>query len=393
MKIAILGGGISGLSAAWTLFHSNPEADLVLLEGSGRLGGCIATITRKEMLFERGPRTFRSARSPFLLRLIEEVGLAEDLIFSASGSAKRYLWHRGALRSIPALCAPHLWRLLFTPFIAKKQHQEETVYQFFQRRFGTRLADLLADPLCLGIYAGDCHTLSVNACFPAWKGLETPLRSTKRFPGPLFTLRKGMQSLIDALSQRLPIDIRLHSKVLSLQRKQLWEIVTSQGICYADRIIFALPFPELKRLLPSAPLLDHASLLVANIGYSSLTFSHRGYGYLVPTQEQQFLLGMIWDSAIFPQQEGTRLTAMLRANTPDPEKEVRHILHTHLGITRIPDVLEITSQSHVIPQYSLGHRCRFSLWKKELLPNIMLGNCLDGVSVERCIAQALHTRV
>ena len=381
MKIAILGGGISGLSAAWSLVHQHPRSQIVLFEKSSRLGGCIETVD----LFEKGPRTFRSSHCPSLLRLIEDLGLKDELLFSQSASSKRYLWHQGSLRSIFKLSAPYLLRMLFALFIPKGT-QEETVYSFFRRRYGVGIADLFADPLCLGIYAGDCRTLSVNACFPSLKGIEK-----KRGRGSLFTLQRGMQSLIDALQQQLAIDIRLNSEVHSLkQLHQKWEI---NNLFVADHVVSALPFPVLARLFPSLIPLHHVSMIVANIGFSSFEFPHRGYGYLVPTRENQSLLGMIWDSAIFPQQAGTRLTAMMRAGTAFPEETILHALRSHLGISQQPDRIDIHHPETAIPQFTLGHAQRLQSWENALPGVALLGNYTDGVSVEKCISRSFKLKI
>ena len=91
MKIVILGGGISALSAAWYLQNQNPSAEITLLEKENRLGGWIET---GPFQFEKGPRTFLVARSRALLHLIEEVGLKDDLLFSHPSTSRRFLWHR-----------------------------------------------------------------------------------------------------------------------------------------------------------------------------------------------------------------------------------------------------------------------------------------------------------
>ena len=128
MRILVLGGGISGLSAAWYLRKQYPQAKITLLEKGDRLGGWIQTIQRGDSLFEMGPRTFAVSRSSSLLQLIEEVGLKEEILFSDPAASKRFLWHKGALRSMGSFM-PMLFRgLIQEAFVPKKVCEDESIY-------------------------------------------------------------------------------------------------------------------------------------------------------------------------------------------------------------------------------------------------------------------------
>lgn len=368
MKIVILGGGISGLSAAWRLSRFFPKAQIILYEKSNRLGGYLKTDQQDGLLFEKGARTFRSANCPSLLNLIREVGLEKDLIFSKP--QKRYLWHEKALRSMGSLLAPHFWRLFCEPFIPKTK-EEETVYSFFKRRLGRKVADLFADPLCLGVFAGESRLLSMNACFPQIMNQRSLLFTPN---SSLFTLRNGMQSLVDALAKKLPIEIRLNSEIRSLDDLA------------ADALFMALPASAVSRFFPSFPKFECASLSLVNLGFSKkFRFPYQGYGYL---SAKGALMGMIWDSNIFPEQKGIRLTAMIRANVQNPEEAALEALRAQLKITEIPDIIQVTRINEAIPQYPLGHIQRLKVWE-ESVPHIhLLGNFLIGPAVEQCILRS-----
>jgi oxygen-dependent protoporphyrinogen oxidase len=156
-----------------------------------------------------------------------------------------------------------------------------------------------------------------------------------------------------------------------------------------DALVSALPFPSLAQLFPDLAPIELASLYVVNIGFSKIAFPHNGYGYLVPTQENHPLLGMIWDSSIFPQQsEGIRLTAMVRAQTACVEEAVREALRSHLKLIEEPDLLEITKINQSIPQYTLGHLNRLQSWEQHLSGLYLSGAHTTGVSVEGCIARS-----
>lgn len=396
MKILILGGGISGLTAAWHLSKLCPKAEVTLLEQSSRLGGWIRTEQTQEFLFEQGPRTFSAARSPSLLRLIAEAGLENELLFSIPSAKKRYLWHRGKLKSAGALFLPHAWRLFLEPFISKGL-EEETIHSFASRRFGARIAELFFDPLTLGIFAGDSRSLSMQACFPGLALMEEKhgslllgmlRRQKKRFPGSLFTLKNGMESLVHALSSNLKTEILLDTTVSSLKKEGIgWMVETNRGVFAADALFSALPAHALRSLLPSMPEIASASLTVVNLGFSKPILPKSGYGYLVPSMEKEDLLGMIFDSAIFGG-NGCLMTAMVRPSSPCPEAVVLDALERHLKVSSSPDRILIHRAEQAIPQFALGQQKALRSWEACLSDLYLLGNYLDGPAVEQCIARS-----
>lgn len=397
----MLGGGISGLVAGWRLKHLCPDAQVTVLEASDRVGGAIKTIVREGVLFEKGPRTFRAAQSPHLIQLIRETGLEKDLIFSDRHAQQRYLWRNGALRSLRSQIIPHLWRLVLEPWIPRGQG-EETIDAFATRRFGRALADRLFDPMTLGIYAGDARRLSMEACFPTlveWErragsvivGAMRHPRSSKQSSdsGSLFTLQGGMQQLPERLASSL--EIRLRSRVRALVRqKSAWEVWTDDQMYVADVVFSALPAPLLSALCPEMPVVECAGLSLVNMSFSEQVGSYRGYGYLVPSSEREALLGMIWDSEIFPQQGPGRITAMVRPGY-DPETVVLEALQRHLGIHRRPDQMEIEEIDRAIPQWVPGAIQRLKDWEKKMINFYLIGNFIEGVSVENCIARSKNS--
>ena len=177
-SVAILGGGISGLSLAHFLRRAlGPAARIAVVEASGRLGGWVETVQEKGFLFERGPRSFRPSMSGAeLLRLVEELGLAESAIAPAPGGSQRLIWLNGQicplpmslvgalLGSSPAMTGVPLagLRELFVP---RSGLADESVHDFIERRFGSHVATTLIDPMVSGIYSGDTRRLSVRSCF------------------------------------------------------------------------------------------------------------------------------------------------------------------------------------------------------------------------------------
>lgn len=361
----IVGGGITGLSAAWFLLKQNPKAKITLLEKENRLGGWIRTSNEGGFLFEKGPRTFPYSRNPHLLELVRDLKL--EIISSEPAAAKRFILHKGHLRtpgSFMPMLIPYLIRELF---IRPSKADDESIYDFAARRFSPKIAETFFDPLTLGIYSGDIRKLSIRACFPALYKWEREKGSVVRglFSGPkskakgLFTVKNGMETLIQELQKQLPIDIVLNCPVEKISEHE----VTANGKTWqADRVISALP-----------PQYANRSIWVVNLAYDGDVLSKKGYGYLVPTQENESLLGVIFDSAIFPQQNRaseTRLTAMLRPEEKEPFQAALNALERHLGIKAKPVHTSTFLAKNAIPQFEVG--CTYT----------------DGVSVDACIQKA-----
>jgi oxygen-dependent protoporphyrinogen oxidase len=389
-KILVLGGGISGLSAAWFLREKYPDAEITLLEKEKRLGGWIHT----ENGLEKGPRTFQAGRSPHLLALISALGLEKERINSDPSASIRYLWHRGKLRTATSFL-PGLLPALFREFwIQPSQKEDESIWEFASRRFSPKIADTLFDPITLGIFAGDIRTLSMRSCFPklfAWERETGSLmrgffshRSTQ--PKGLFSLKGGMETLIRALREQLSIEIVLDCEVESLTTSG----VRAGGRTWsADWIFSALPAPIAGRFGKESFKMN--SLFVVNLVYEPDVLQKKGFGYLVPSQEKESLLGMIFDSSIFPAPY-TILTAMVRAEAPDPVGVALDAASRHLGIEQKPLSQSLFCGKEAIPQFEVGFWqkiARFEAEMKQRYPHLfLLGNYFEDPSVEGCIRRS-----
>jgi oxygen-dependent protoporphyrinogen oxidase len=295
------------------------------------------------------------------LNLIRDLGL--EII--TSPPQKRYLFHRGRLRSLASFLPGLIPYLIREPFISAATCEDESIYDFAARRFSPKIAETLFDPRTLGIYAGDIRKLSIRACFPTlyqWErekgSLFRGLLSAPKKAKGLFTIRNGMDTLIAELQKRLPIEIVLNCKVESIRDR---EVLAGGKHWQADRVISALP-----------PPFPAKSIWVVHLAYEGNLLSKKGFGYLVPTQEKENVLGVVFDSSIFPQQNScgeTRLTAMLRAQ--EPLQATLRALERHLGITAQP----IFSSSYLA---------------QEAIPQLEVGcNYFGGISLEACITKVL----
>lgn len=446
----IIGAGISGLALGWFLKQKHgSNLKLTILESSNRPGGWVQTSIIDDFLFEHGPRSLRPEGSGIhTLKLIEQLGLQNEVISASPNAKKRYLYMNHKLHRLPSgflslLTSPlnyqilkSLWKDWFTR--KKSTDEEESIHQFTERRLGKEFARIFMDPLASGIYGGDIQKLSLQACFPFLHSLEqnhggilrgilkykqkeksellshSPFIEKIRKNG-LFTLKRGLQSLIDTLAQDLSKIIELESPVRKLifHSNSTHIILQNEKTLIADRLFVAIPpykFAELLREnYPSiASQLDPipaTSIACIHLGYRLPVLKQHGFGYLVPSSEKQRLLGVVWDSSAFPEQnlhpQQTRLTAMIGGahfsnfctyTSSDLTEMTLREIHLHLGIKESPSRVIVNQAYHAIPQYQVGHQRLVNAFEnslKQLFPQIaILGNGFHGISMNDCIARA-----
>lgn len=265
-RIAVVGGGITGLSAAYHVIRQRPDAEIIVLESRNRLGGNIVTLSEQGFVVDGGPDSFVTTKPDGIL-LCSELGLEHELIAPESDAAKVYMVHDGRLERLPAgmvLAVPtRVGPMLKTPILspaaklrvlgdllmrggaasAAPASGDESISAFITRHFGAEAAERIAAPLLGGIYAGNIAELSIGATFPQLVRLEQQHGSVIRGffhtqvtgPGskangtgqrarfselaqlanwlrrdeahrqsPFRSLKNGMSTLIDALASRLP---------------------------------------------------------------------------------------------------------------------------------------------------------------------------------------------
>jgi len=349
LRIAVLGGGISGLSAAFRLLElsARHEAPLqvTLLERTTRLGGPLYTIRERDFIAEAGADSFLTEK-PWALDLARRLSLEGDLIATRTEFRRTYVVRRGALveipegfsllapaRMLPMLRSPLLsplgkLRLMIEPMIPRRRSdRDESLASFVTRRLGREVLDRIAQPLAGGIYTANPATLSLKATLPRFaemearygsliRGLRAAARKQSAAPGgtsgarwSLFaSLRGGVGTLVDALAQRLGERVRRGVEVVTLdriggadRRETQWRVAMADGAALeADAVICALPAYRAARLFEvSAPPLAHAlaaigyaSAAVVNLAYreSDLSRAPRGFGFVVPALEQRRII-------------------------------------------------------------------------------------------------------
>lgn len=406
-KIAIIGAGISGLSLAWYLKKKYREKiALQIFEARERAGGWIRSSMSQGHLFEYGPRAFRAADSEAAYSLVQELGL-ENFIRWAE-TEKRHLLYKKRIEPVPQSikewcfsplttgCTKEIISDLFYP---NKTEKDISVEQFFLERFGPNIVSRFVNPFISGIYAGDPKKLSLKQCFPNLVGIRSLLLNAlfakKTLKKGLWSLSGGLETLIGALVKKIEVDLFLNRPVHAIKVNENCAIVKdSMGFHVFDHLFSTLSLPQLKPLINcSLPELPYTSVIVVHLGFSSQITYPKSFGYLVPESEGEQILGVVFDSAIFTQQEGkTCFTVMMGGEknrkllemSDDQLIEIaKKALNEHLAITQPPEICTVFRAKESIPQFPVGYQ------KAQDFPTLsFLGTSFSGVSLNQLISAA-----
>jgi oxygen-dependent protoporphyrinogen oxidase len=446
-RVAIIGGGIAGLSVAHALVRAGAREraiDLVLLEGTDRLGGNIRSDWIDGFLCEWGPNGFLD-NVPATLDLVRDLGLEHRLQPSGDCARKRYIFRRGRLHPLPAgpfdfLASGLLsWRgklrIALEPVARSRPPGDETIHEFATRRIGREAADVLIDSMVSGVFGGDARRLSLKACFPKMWELETEHgglfralwarrrrrpRRERAVPvgsplGRLTSFAEGSEELIRGLVRRLDGIVRTGACVSSVSTARSGYAVQMEdgSVLEADSVILAAGSRATARMVcaldtPLARFLEEipsAPMVVTCLGYEAdrLPRPLDGFGFLVPRGEGPRVLGVLWDSSIYPSRapEGHVLLRAMLGGAHDPQAigldddvvldVVRRDLQKTMGISVTPDFVRIFRHPIGIPQYTVGHLERLAAAESRLvsLPGLALaGNAFRGVAINSCVAEA-----
>ena len=308
MRVAVVGAGWSGLAAATFLRERGAEA--VVLEAAPRVGGRIRTLREQGYLVERGPHALQTGVAASE-RLMALAGV--DLVEAPAG-APRFVAHGGRPVALPAkppqvLGTPLLSRRARLRLLAEPLRGQgppgETLEAFVRRRLG-RGALHLADAFQTGVYAGDPARLVAARAFPRLAAMEREgglLRALARAGDPaprLVAPRDGMQALAEALAARL--DVRLGVPVARVRADAAGaRVETPEGEERYDAAVVAVDPAAAARLLDArAPAPPVAPVTVVALGAPADRAPAEGYGVLAPEREGRFVLGALYESALFP---------------------------------------------------------------------------------------------
>jgi oxygen-dependent protoporphyrinogen oxidase len=432
-KGLIVGGGISGLSAAYYLSKAGIRPTLI--EKAPQPGGVIQTSVQQGCVLEAGPDGFMAAK-PWAMDLIREVGLADQIIGSNDHSRVTYIIKKGKLVPLPdglmmmvptkimPLVATSLFswpakiRMGFDLFRRPKGPQpDRSVYDFLMDHYGRECIDYLAEPLLAGVYGGDPKQMSVNSVLSRFAEIEAKYGSLTRgvlaapkppkSSGPksfLWTLKSGLGQLIDTL--RPSADI-LHAKVEALARYgDGFRVRVNGDWLEAEQVVLATPAGDASQLLREtdrelADLLaavPYTSSITMSLGYQKAGFDHplNGHGFLVPKLERKYLMGCTWVGNKFNYRVPDDMVLLrcfiggngLALSDDSLVETARAELRAIMGIQAEPVFHTIARWPNSMAQYTVGHQKRVERMEA-ILQNIpglhVAGNAYRGIGIPDCV--------
>ena len=442
-SVAVIGGGISGLTAAYQLHKEGTS--FVLIEKSDRLGGLIFTEQVADFTIDAGPDSLL-IQKPAAVELCVELGLHNQLVPTLQPRTA-YIVRNGKLHPIPkgsvfgiptnleALLASHYLSpqakirmaqdLVLPP---KTDESDESVASFFRRRFGKETVDYLASPLLAGIHAGNVEQLSMHALFPrlveaerqqgsvirAFRNRPTGLTSTTSTDGLFRSLTGGLQTLTTSLTQSLPNSaVKSGVEATSISGSGPFSVTLSSGenlsfdkvICatpaYATSTIVQSLAPELSDLISSIPYTSIATVAIA-YPRSSIDDLLNGTGFVVPEIEPNLsIAACTWISSKWPGRSpeshvllrgfigGSRAPQTLNQSDQALITTVQQDLRSLLGIRVPASLARVYRWPRANPQPHVGHLELVAQIDRHLstYPGLqIIGAALRGVGIPDGIA-------
>jgi oxygen-dependent protoporphyrinogen oxidase len=447
-RIAIIGGGISGLAAAFTLeeYRRAGSLEYTLYESSPNLGGVLRTDHIHGCIVEAGPDSFLTEKT-WAADLCRTLGLGDQLIGSNDAGRITYIFVDGRLvpmpdglmlmvptKILPTILSPlfswntklRMAREMFYP--PRAADSDESVASFVERHYGPEMVERLSDPLLSGVYGGEAASLSVRAVLPRFAEMERThgslgramLAARKRNPqsankpdAPLFTsLKNGMQQLAEALVSRLnPPSLITTAEVQLLQRKESsWNISAGPSSAEFDAVVLAVPaYSAASLLATTSPELSselaairYSSSITVGLGYDRdiRRSIPPGFGFLVPRSAGKRLLAATFVHNKFPHRappDRALLRCFFAGSTAENIWElsddaivgiVRNELQQILGLRASPLFARVYKWKSAMAQYGVGHLDRLERIDRlrQQLPSLALaGNGYRGIGIPDCV--------
>ena len=454
MRLLVVGGGITGLAAAWEATRRDEVVEVVLLEASDRLGGKLRTEHEDGVLYEHGPDSFVSYK-PAGVQLVKELGL-EDQLIRIRGARSVSLRARGRLRPLPQgmgmVLPTRLWPFVTTRILSPLDKvraaldlvlprrltpgRDEAIGTLLRKRLGAGVVHRFADPMVGGIYGASVDDLSLDAVLPSLRADETAHRSLMlaalaqgrkaraagRGPSsPFATLREGLGSLVDALEEQLGaagVTVRTGASVERLTPTEAGggtatlsdgeevsadAVILAGGVATSARLLADVA-PAASVALDAVPL---ATSTVVNLVYPLSAFPEppTGQGWL--EGEPAPISGVTISSSKW-EGRAPEDRVLIRASVPQrlapaafaPDDELVSDVTSHLaqvmGIRAAPVATRVMRWRSVMPIYTVGHLDRVATVERALaeLPSWRVaGSAVRGVGIPDCIADGRRQAV
>ena len=436
MNIAIIGGGISGLTTAFYIARARPDVRLHIFEREAHLGGTMYTREIDGFRFEIGSNGFLSNK-PDTLDLVHAAGADDLLLRSSDDSRIRFIFHDGELQRLPE--SPPLFlksklltlrgklRVAMEPFIrAKTDDRDETLQSFGERRVGKAFTDVFLNAMSAGIYGNTPEMLSVNAAFPMVVALEREygglfrgmIKKKKKEAGPggvLMSFKGGVGSFVEHLRSTLPAGFHIGSTVERIETQDGgYRLHFDDRTLEVDRVVLSTPAyaaaeitadldPTLSQALAG---IDYTPISVVGFGWNDLPHPLHGFGLLTTAAAQQEVLGVLWDSSVFGDRapDGKKMVRIMIGGQRQPELALQSDedliatglrgLKSTMGIDTPPDVQFVQRWERGIPNYRVGHMAQVARIGElaGMHPGLYLNsNAYAGIGINDCVRNSRLT--
>ena len=448
-RVAVIGGGISGLTAAYDLARGG--FDCIVIHAGPRSGGVIQTEKIKGCVVEDGPDSFL-AQKPWALELIRELGLGGQVISSNDHRRRTFVLRSGKLIPLPEgvgfIIPTRIGPVLRTPLLSwgakvkiglewfrrpGEPRAERSVADFVRDHFGQETNRYWAQPMLAGVYGGSPERLSVDAVFPRFVELERQYGSVSRGmlrtaaasraepldrgrpPSLFLSLKGGMQQLTDRLVERLSGRVRwIAGSAEALTKKdEGFRIAVNGETVSCDQVVIAAPAYAAGALMErlDSKAADHlkavpyTSSITVNLLYRRPPFDHAlpGFGFLAPEVERTSITACTWVNTKFPHRAASGY-AVLRAFVVGRQADLsldaaddEIALRVHGEVSRVmgfgtePATWRVARWRRAMAQYEVGHRKRIEAVEQRLgrLERLYLtGNAYEGIGIPDCIRRS-----
>jgi oxygen-dependent protoporphyrinogen oxidase len=448
-RIAIVGGGIAGVAAAYELARmarrDGAAVQVVLFEAGHRLGGIVETVREGGFVMECGPDAWVTEK-PWARELAEELGLGDEVMASNDATRKTYVLIDHRLQAMPdgmrmmvpsnlsALDGSELFsadaKQAYRDEVARADElrtnapeEDESVADFVRRHFGDEVLEKIGAPLLSGVFGGDVATLSARAVMAPFVGMEREhgsliaalqARGSSNAAAVFTTLRSGLGTLVDRMIATIPEEwIRLGAEVEFVSYgDEGWLVGTEKTVDRFDAVLMAAPVDVARSLLKpvdarAAELMEMeaSSAVVVAFGFPDATkFSlPPGFGFLVPSGSGSLLLACTFIDQKFEDRvpQGGRLVRaffggaaaerLMRCGNDETAAVARLELARILGPLPEPQVTVVRRWPRSLPQYAVGHLERMAKLDERTskLDGLwLLGNGYRGVGLPDLVRDA-----
>ena len=429
MKIAIVGGGISGLATAFYIKQKNPDISITLFEKDEQLGGKMKTKEVKGFLFEEGSNGFLSNK-PDTLELVHQSG-CDDILMRSDDNARVRFIYKDALHQLPESPMAFLKSPLLTCKgklrvateyfrTPKKDDSDETLQSFGYRRVGREMTDTFLDAMVAGIFASAPDKISVKSAFPAVAKLEQEygglfkgmLAKKKKEAGPggvLMSFKGGVSSFVHRLANAANIDIKTGLHVDKIAKNDDSYTLHVDGYKDSfDKVILSTPAYESAEMLKDIDsslfemlsAIEYSPISIVGLGYNELSHDLKGFGLLTTSSAKKEILGVLWDSSIFDDRApknkkslrvmigGQRNPKLALKSDEELLKIAIHGVKETMGLEAIPDVSYVKRYEKGIPNYRVGHLEHMGKLFEKLKEHkglYLSSNAYYGVGLNDCV--------